>query len=385
MSIYGVEEMGSAISLSAYTNGVEEIGSGIEVGFYKSERSTQTDSTMDNLSNTSVNNTAPHPLNSPGFVVFNVVMLLGVVFPVIAVNTVILVALILESFIVNIIRLVLGSILVSCLLTALGLAMYHIAGIILYLSPVTNPPTAPCTITAFLIGFGGWARVVFMATFAVIVYINVKYNETPKKHFVVASFIAVIVLWVLTFLGISPLLSQEIVSTRYAGNLSCGTNTAGTLYVITIVLYLFCFGFVPLSVTVIILVITVCYIKRLTVKYSNREKTTVKFGFFLLLGNGINILGQIVPPIISASVTPQSTSPWPDGPPSPAAAIYIAYTFLNIALIPTPILVLIFFNPIRKRLWQWLCCCVPKTRKAKYIRNSNNLKVPRIQTATAGL
>ena len=115
MSIYGVEEMGSAISLSAYTYGVEEIGSGIEVGFYKSERSTQTDSAMDNLSNTSVNNTAPHPLNTPGFVVFNVVMLLGVVFPVIAVNTVILVALILESFIVNIIRLVLGSILVSYL------------------------------------------------------------------------------------------------------------------------------------------------------------------------------------------------------------------------------------------------------------------------------
>ena len=72
---------------------------------------------MDNLSNTSVNNTSSHPLNSPGFVVFNVVMLLGVVFPVIDVNTGILVALVLESFIVNIIRLVLGSILVSYLLT----------------------------------------------------------------------------------------------------------------------------------------------------------------------------------------------------------------------------------------------------------------------------
>ena len=78
--------------------GIEVIGLAVEVRFYKSERSTQTDSTMDNLSNTSVNSTTPHPLKSPGFVVFNVVMLLGVVFPVIAVNTVILVALVLSSF-----------------------------------------------------------------------------------------------------------------------------------------------------------------------------------------------------------------------------------------------------------------------------------------------
>ena len=99
---------------------------------------------MDNLSNFStVTSPHDHPLNNPGFVVFNVVMLLGVVFPVFAVNTVFLMALVLEPFIVSIIRLVLGSILVSCLLSALGLAMYHIAGIILYLSPVNNPPTAP--------------------------------------------------------------------------------------------------------------------------------------------------------------------------------------------------------------------------------------------------
>ena len=225
----------------------------------------------------------------------------------------------------------------------------------------------------------------FMATFAVIVYINVRYNtrETPKKRFVVASFITVVVLWILAFLGNAPLLSQEIVSTQYAGYLSCGISPMAPTY-IYIGLYFFFFGLVTISVTVTILVISVCYIKRLTVKYSHLEKTTVKFGFFLLLGNGINLLGQIAPALISAAVTPQPTPPWPDGPPSHAAVTYIPYTLLNIALIPTPILVLIFFNPIRERLWQWLCCCVPETQKDKYIRNSNS-KVPRIKTATADL
>ena len=214
--------------------GVEEIGLAIEVGLYKSERSTRTDSTMNNLSNTSVNDTAPHLMNNPRFVVFNVVMLLGVVFPVFAVNAVILVALVLESFIVSIIRLVLGSILVSCLLLTLGLAMYHIAGISLYVLPVNNPPTAPCTITVFVIGFGGAARLVLMAMFAVVVYINVKYRETSKKHFAVASFIAVVVLCVIAFLGNSPLLSQEIISTWYSESLACTfypVATASYIYI----------------------------------------------------------------------------------------------------------------------------------------------------------
>ena len=349
----------------------------------------QTDSTMDNLSNTSVNNTAPHPLNTPGFVVYNVVMLLGVVFPVIAVNVAILVALVLEYFIVNIIRWVLGSILVSCLLTGLGLAMYHIAGIILYLAPVNNPPTAPCTITVFLIGFGGGARLVFMATFAVIVYINVKYgaHETPKKHFVVASLIAVVVLWILAFLGHSPLLSQEIISTWYRDYLSCGISPIATASYIYIGLYFVSFGLVTLSITVTILVIIVCYKKYFNVREIRLEKTTVKFGFFLLLGNGINLLAQIIPPLISTSVTPQPTPPWPDGPPSHAALTYISYTLLNLALIPTPVLVLIFFKPIRNRLWQWLCCCVLKTQKQNiFIRLSYNYtEVRRTQMATTRL
>ena len=105
---------------------------------------------MDNPNGTYVDNTSMgkkllyvSPLSGPGFVVFNVVMLLAVVLLVIAANTVILVALVLESSTVKVVRLVLGGILVSCLLAALGLAMNHISGIILNLSPVNNPPRVP--------------------------------------------------------------------------------------------------------------------------------------------------------------------------------------------------------------------------------------------------
>ena len=322
---------------------------------------------MDNLSNTSLNYTSLHPLDSPGFVVFNVVMLLGVVLPVIAVNTVILVALALKSTIVKAIRLVLGNILVSCILSALGLAMYHIAGIVLKLSPVNNSPTAPCTVTMFLISFGGAARLMFMATFAVIVYIIVRYGQATKKHFVIVCFIVVAVLWILALLGMSPLFSQAILYTWYAGSLSCSVTSSSTYSYIYTVLYVFLFGIITLSVTITFLVITVCYKKCLTIQHIKLEKTTIKFGFFLLLGNGINLLAQMLPPIIATSIDPQSTGP--DGPPLHLVMTY-SYSFItlqNAALIPTPIIALIYFKPIRERLWHWLCCCGPKKRKEEIL------------------
>ena len=305
---------------------------------------------MDNLSNFS-NFTSAHPLNNPGFVVFNVVMLLGVVFPVFAVN---------RNKYSDSGGLGLRPIHCKCnpngvgkhldLLPPICTGASHVSHCRDHLLPFTNPPTTPCTITIFLIGFGGGARLslAFMATFAVVVYLVVKYGETPKKHFVVASFITVVVL-IIAFLGNSPLLSQKIISTWYAGYLYCGISPTATSTYVYIGLCLVCFGLTTISVTVTILVITVCYTKRLTVKDVNLEKITVKFGFFLLLGNGINLLGQNAAALISASVTPQPTPPWPDGQPLPAAVTYIPYTFLNIALIPTHILVLIF-NPIRERL-----------------------------------
>ena len=299
------------------------------------------------------------PLSGPGFLVFNVVMLLAVVLPVIAANTVLLVALVLESSTVKMVRLVLGSILVSSFLDALGLAMYHIAGIILNLSPVDNPPKVPCTITLFLIGFGGSARQVFMATFAIIVYI-VKTGKDTKKYIFVIILVAVVTLWVLAFLGTSPLLSQKIVPTNYADSLSCGIGPIGLVTLSVGALYALFFAVVPLSVTVIFLAITGCFIKCHFTE-TQAQTALIKFGFFLLIGNDINLVVQVVPTVIAGLAVLDTQRKAFD------KLIYTCFTMLNSALIPTPILVPIYFKPIRKRLRHWLCCCVLKKRNAKHM------------------
>ena len=303
--------------------------------------------TMENFTNSSLN--AISPLSGPGFVVFNAVMLLGVLFPVIAVNTVILVALVLESSIVKVVRLVLGSILVSCLIVALSLVMNHIAGIVLSLSPVNSPPDLPCTITIILIGFGGAARLVFMAMFAVIVCVIVRYGKaTNKRSVIIAVLVAVVILGIITCFATAPLFLQSINRTTYRDSLACGISRVNIFSTVFFGLYVFVFCLATVSVAIVFLLITICFLKSHSISDKKVKKAMVKFGFFLLLGNGISFIGQLIPVIIaSVAIPPKKGSP---------TAIpewnYISFTFLNAALIPTPILVLVYFKPIRKQLRQ---------------------------------
>ena len=323
-------------------------------------------SVPDNLSNIS---TYVSPLSGPGFVAFNIVLLVMVVLPVVVLNGIILVALVLETSTARVVRLALGSILVSCLIVALGLIMYHLSGIILNLAPADNPSNIPCTITVFLLGIGGAARLVFMATFAVTVYMVVKYRKATSLH-VLAAIIAVsVILFIASFLGNSPLLSGDIVQSGYADSLSCGPRPINISSYIFVGLYGLFFGLGSFSVTIIFLVITVCFIKRHTISDKDVKKAMLKFGFFLLIGNGINFLGSTVPPAIAAFIVPPERVSIKEQDTAFAEVIYIAYMMFNISLIPTPILIPIYFKPIREKLHHWLCCILK--RKKNRIRRSS--------------
>ena len=312
-----------------------------------------------------------------GFIAYSVVMLLVVVFPVIAVNTAILVALALESSIVKVIRLVLASSLISGLLSALGLIMFHIAEIVLsYYFPMNDPPSQPCTIPLFLVSVGGAARSVFMATFAIVVYIIIKHGNATKKRLVVTVLVAVVVLWGITFLVTSPLFSQQVISTDYwlVDTQYYCHPIIGPCEQSAYIFWgmsLFFFGVVTPSVAVVFLLI-ICCNRRSFTSATAVEKTLVKFGFFLLLGSRLNMIGLMVPFVI---VITGDHYIFVDGAYNHERLnmlIYASTTFVNAGLIPTPILILIFFKSIRRRMLRWLCCCMAKKRKAKCNHNNNN-------------
>ena len=320
---------------------------------------------MDNLSNMSTmvpdRNTSTYvsPLSGPGFVVFNIVLLVVVVLPVVVLNGMILLALLLETSTARVVRLALGSILVSCLIVALGLAMYHISGIILNLAPVDNPSSIPCTITVFLIAFGSAARLVFMATFAVTVYTVIKHSFAVKRRAGYIALVIIALLWAVSFLGSSPILSEVVTRSFYVDSLSCGPVPTSVASYIYVAFYVFVFGVVSFIMTIVFLIVTVCYVKQRT-DLGNRENALgiIKFGFFLMLSNALNIIAQILPQLLAALIVPPSAVSVEEYEVIAfEEGIYAAYALFALSLIPTPICMLIFFSRLRQKLTSLFYCC----------------------------
>ena len=197
--------------------------------------------------------------------VFNVILLVGVVLPVAVLNVVLLVAVILESSTAKIIRLIMGSILVSCLIVALGLVMYHISGLVLNLSPVDNLSDISCTIIVFILGFGSAGRLVFMAAFAVTAYMVVKYDKATKRRALYLSIVAVVILWGISFVGNSPVFSKVVVFNHFVDRLSCGPIPTGVATYVYASLYIITFGVVAFIMTIVFLIVTMLCVRQTTV------------------------------------------------------------------------------------------------------------------------
>ena len=101
--------------------------------------------------------------------------------------------------------------------------------------------------------------------------------------------------------------------------------------------------FLPLVVCICVFLRTLCYIKRHTItEGAQYKKAVAKFAAFLITGNVVNVLGQVVPAIVTLSI-------------SDIVGVYLAYTMYVLSLIPTPILIIVFLKPVRKQIARLLC------------------------------
>ena len=122
--------------------------------------------------------------------------------------------------------------------------------------------------------------------------------------------------------------------------------------------YVLLFGILSFALTVFFLLFTIGFICINTVSANEGGMNTamLKLGFFLLLGNVMSILGQILPAIVAALVVdPEKAQEGDIGTFSPELT-YSTYVLINLSLIPSPILIMIYFNPIRKKVRRLLCC-----------------------------
>ena len=286
----------------------------------------------------------------PDFVAYNVIMLVFFVMPVTAVNSLTIVVLLLDKTTPVPIRSVIVNLLAASLIVILGLYLEHLTALALIGGEQPLPPAEFCSFIIWLLAGGGASRLVFTATFSVVVFVIVKSGEKAVRKIGLA--ISLTSLWIVTFLLSSPTLFLYTVGAKYLGGAACFprsvegvTNTTANR--IFVILWAIIFGIVPLIITITMPLVTVIYIQRHSITGDVKfKKAMIKFALFLILGIFFNFLGQVVPPIIALTNENVHGS----------ALVYLAFILMNISLIPTPVLIYVYLGGARSKLKEILLC-----------------------------
>ena len=272
-------------------------------------------------------------------------MLIFAYIPIVTLTVTVLVAVIGAKGVPGTIRFVLVNILVPSLITIVGTAMAYGSRII---STSTNnlcPFVTACRVYYWVIYTGGTARLSFMATFAVVVFVIIRRSNTAVRPIILL--LSVLAIWIFVISFNALLFSPQIVVSRFLKNSGCVPRIPllGLVYAVpfTIIFVLF-----PVTLAISLPCVAIWFIKNNTLEVRPRlSKPIVKFTLFLLLGNVLGVLGQTVP-VLLATIT------WENGntynQQIDAAVKYSDGILLTISFIPTPILILVSFKPVWSQL-----------------------------------
>ena len=290
------------------------------------------------LSNCSLSRLTEASLAGPYFGGFLLVILtiLSIIFAAIVITIATLstargVAKILRVYLINLLA-------AGLLLVIFGIAIILLA-VILNFTDVSLPDLGVCRFLQWGYIVSATVRLYSLAAFSVAVLMIVKWNKrTLKLRYLVLS---VTVIWSASILLNVHIITPPVFAVQYYDSVACFPKTLNAdiikelRYTFTTISVLLG-GVLPLSISILVPVVILCYIKRNTcVEESAYKKAIARFTLFLVIGNGINLLGQtLLGLIVYYSEVP---------------GVYLAYATGVISVTPTPIMVILF---LKKKLCQ---------------------------------
>lgn len=310
---------------------------------------------------------------------FSLFFTLLYLFPLAVVNAVLAVAVAQERGVTGTIRFFLVNLLSASELVIVGISMWFTSTIVIQLSWVHNEVGLPvsdfgCRLMLWLIGCGGAARLVFMAAYAVTIYALVRYGaqKMQLKYAVIAG----VALWILVMVPNTAIFSPAVVLINFHDNDSCAAHGTGAPAYVYAFGYIGLYGVSAFTITVVMPFVTYHYIKTKTITGDDSlMRAMVRFALFLACANIINFVGQTTP-LLFAAFAPAGMD-WYN---LEKAFNYVEGVFILLSLIPTPILILVFFRPIRLRVKRMLCSvCLKKTYQ---VRSSSKVEPETACTAS---
>ena len=246
----------------------------------------------------------------------------------------------------SVIRFVVANILIANFTAGLGILVITLTRIIVTRIQHFSLTDMPCRFLIAFISVGGTSRPLIMAVFAVVVCIIImKSMRAVKFKFLTISMLAI---WLMCVAFNSTLFSSDVMQVFTLQNTAC-VPRSGNYSLVYTVPFVACFIFIPFALTVVILIATFRYIRSNTVSENTAHlRPMLKFCAFLLLGNLLSAMGQATP-VIAAYVEAGSAAPEVIQAIDESNGIIVL-----LSIIPTPILVLVYFKPVRTLMKQCL-------------------------------
>ena len=272
-------------------------------------------------------------------------------------NILLLVAIIVERSLPGTIRFILSNIIIASEVFIFGIAIITVHDTILSGWMHLSPSLPLCHLSYVTLTSGAAARLMYMATFAITVYVLVRHGPA-KLHFRLL-FPAGLLLWFFAIFPNTALFSTDVLEVEFHDGSGCvphGKNVTTPLYAFT---YIVVYGLCSFTLGVIFPLLSISHIRRNTISGDTKVlKRMIKFAILLLLGNSMNFIG-ISTPILFAMFVPHGDKYHT----LEKAFTYAEGIFLMLSLIPTPIILLIFFKPVRHRLKRILCFLCKKGKR----------------------
>ena len=287
------------------------------------------------------------------------ISLIVLIIPAAVVNSFSLVNLIFDVKLAKSVRISLSNILIGCLLVAISGTIKYTSGLVTGYNNLSSSETL-CHFTTWLYFIGQAARPSFMALLAVVVFILTKQGEPTKtRKGKTCLFVANGTVWLLvgTISGLS--FSSQVVRIYFVEEILCHPVLNPTpLGYFTTAIYFSLFGLFSFALTIVMGIAGVIFVKRSTFSDDNRSlKAITKFVFFVLIGNTVSVIAQLLPLILRSVDLEQDLD-------ETITAQYITSFITYISLLPTPILFLAYFKPTGRNLktFKQFACNLKKSR-----------------------
>ena len=320
------------------------------------------------------NNSSNMSLEDPtaDFSFFSLLTFLFFFIPVFTVNFLLLVAIITEKTIPATVKLILGNIVASSEVVIIALFTLLIYGLILPLEFNPSPSIFLCKLLYAIAGSGAAGRLLFMATYAVTVYVLARYagaNLRVLKLRLWPTLLAVAVIWVFATAPNMVLLSSAFFEITFTTNLVCVPHGMGAATIVYTIAYIIVYGVCCFILSIVFPILTVRYIKETTISENKQTlKRMTRFAVFLLIGNSFNIAGTSSP-LILAIFTPVG-----EGKSTLVTALtFLEQILIGLSLLTTPIILLIVFKTVRKKFKEITCfVCLKATAEKSQSQPSYN-------------